>query len=494
MALNCSNRPMFSAHLGEEHIVQGGSQDKDICELLPADPFGMDISSTVVTALSGWFEGLTIDYSGYGGVEVGGGDGDYPHYPELGFWWNTSAMEFQTIPGFELYDDRIMRDTQVGGFSGLGFSVHDRGVRFPCTLDGANIHTTANTSFERSDNHWENVVGDGYLWEEQLGHPVNSGGVRFACTLEGAMSSTAKDGFDSNENHEMGSGQAADTDDSAGAPHLALGFALAYLGVRDLLAVERVCKSFRFMVQNDPLLWRSIHIDQPLNDRITDDILLQLTDRAEGSLQCLSLAQCKQITDDGLKRVLDGNRRLKKLSVPECTRISIDGVVSCLRTLKTVAGAGIKYLRIGGLYNVTHSHFEELMSLLDIHNRVQVNGHKPHFYHRGNFYLSCEDDRPIDIEVCPRCQNLRLIYDCPAEGCQGKCQPTELCRACALCIQRCFQCGKCINDGEYEETFCLEYLCSDCWKQVLQRQEGKDVGISVSKHSVSQEPVISFHG
>lgn len=35
--------------------------------------------------------------------------------------------------------------------------------------------------------------------------------------------------------------------------------ALGYLGVRDLLSVEKVCNSLRDAVQNDPLLWNSLH-------------------------------------------------------------------------------------------------------------------------------------------------------------------------------------------------------------------------------------------
>ncbi|KAL2532289.1 F-box protein SKIP14 [Abeliophyllum distichum] len=42
-------------------------------------------------------------------------------------------------------------------------------------------------------------------------------------------------------------------------------------------------------VQNDPLLWRNIHVGHPLNDMITDDDLLKLTNRAQGTLHSLSL-------------------------------------------------------------------------------------------------------------------------------------------------------------------------------------------------------------
>ena len=100
-----------------------------------------------------------------------------------------------------------------------------------------------------------------------------------------------------------------------GAPHEALILALGYLGVRDLCVVENVCTSLRSIVQNDPLLWRSIHIDQPLNEKITDDVLLRITSRAQGSLQCLSLVDCQRITDEGLKLVVENNPKLIKVSL-----------------------------------------------------------------------------------------------------------------------------------------------------------------------------------
>jgi len=163
-----------------------------------------------------------------------------------------------------------------------------------------------------------------------------------------------------------------------------------------------------------------------------------------------------------------------QLSVPGCTRLSIEGIVGMLKAYNSVGPQGVKHLYIGGLYGVTQKHFEELRFLLGADSRQQMQqSHKPHFYRRGNLYLSCNDDRAMDIEVCPRCQNLRLVYDCPAESCQGTGHTTQMCRACTLCIPRCSQCGHCINDSEYEETFCLELLCSSCSKQLVKCSDGK---------------------
>ncbi|XP_021746746.1 F-box protein SKIP14-like [Chenopodium quinoa] len=617
MALNFSHRPIFPAHLAEENIGQGGSQDKDIRELLPADPFGMDISSTV-TAITGWLEDLGADYGGYGGAEGGSCKGDYPLFAGWNFWWNSAAMEFQTFPEKDTWADSffpeqgLQRRSDYEGNAGIACTstldgakfgttddasfdrfdnhwkitavdgylpkAYDQGVHFACTLDcvkfgaandgkgdfnhgkgteavadiseapctlkvakfgtidnasfeGAKFGTTGDASFDRIDNHWKITGVDGYLPNGELEHLVYNQGVIFGCTLdrvkfdsfdrvddnyvqstetaadigdiseapctlEDSKLGTSNDILDRDDDNHGNSTEATfDTDDISEAPHPALSYALAYLGVRDLLSVERVCKSLCHTVRNDPLLWRSIHIDGPLNEKITDDILLQLTHRAQGSLHCLNLVNCQRISDDGLMRVLLSNLRLIKLGVPGCTRLSNDGVVNCLRAFKTVAVNGIKYLRFGGRLGVTQKHFEELMSLLDIHNQVQNNRPKPHFYHRGNFYISYEDDRPIDLELCPRCQNMRLVYDCPADGCQGKNHAAELCRACTLCIARCYECGKCINDDcVYEETFSLDSLCADCWNQVPHCPERPDVGVSPLQHVIDQEPSASFHG
>ncbi|RVW35425.1 F-box protein SKIP14 [Vitis vinifera] len=408
---------------GRDRDDRGGSQQEsvsnDILDLLPSDPFGMDISTTF-TAITGWLEDLEVDYGGYGTDEIGTSQGNYELFAGLNFIWNN-AMRFQALPGKAWLDDKSDIACGFGGFTE----------------------------------------------EKEVADP--SYNCRFGpiCVVEDVLSS-------GNENVCGASCQAEEFrefngscyDGDGAAPHAAVSFALGYLGLRDLLSVERVCRSLRATVQSDPLLWRSIHVDQPLNERITDDILLQLTRRAQGNLQGLHLVECPRITDDGLKRVLESNPRLTKvvnailapksrckltygisnyppkviykfdqpphftlplpwplyalLCVPGCTRLSIEGVVNMLRAFQSTGTPGIKHLRIGGLYGVAHKHFEELKLLLGIDIHEQKNAHKPHFYNRGNFYLLGDDDRAIDIETCPRCQNLRLVYDCPADGCQVK--------------------------------------------------------------------------
>ncbi|XWS63804.1 hypothetical protein CRYUN_Cryun06bG0133400 [Craigia yunnanensis] len=496
MALNFSHRPIFPAHLTEDNLVspmriangylvegipekngdgcskswlsnhemedcfdygrdRGGdrcdtqeSVSNDIIDLLPSDPFGMDITTTF-TAITGWLEDLEIDYGHYVRDEVGTGDGSYKLFAGLNFIWNN-AMRFQTFPGSMGFE---CKGSVSGGFG-------------ECSQ-----------------------VKEG-------GDVSGRAGLGSACNVEDILRFGNEDMVSVYQENEEFQDCKVCSEGPEGAPHEALILALGYLGVRDLFVVENVCTSLRSIVQNDPLLWRSIHIDQPLNEKIIDDVLLQITSRAQGSLQCLSLVDCQRITDEGLKLVVENNPKLIKLSVPGCTKLSIEGILNSLKALKSMGTQGVKHLRIGGLYGVTQKHFEELKFLLGMDNQIQQIVHKPHFYNRRNVYLSCEDDRAIDIEMCPRCLNMRLVYDCPAEGCQRKEHTAQLCRACILCILRCVQCGRCINDSEYEETFCLELLCSDCWKlQLVKCQERQNRMIRLSNlPAIQQTGNLHLHG
>ncbi|KAM0003602.1 putative F-box domain, leucine-rich repeat domain superfamily, F-box-like domain superfamily [Helianthus debilis subsp. tardiflorus] len=418
MALNYSQRPIFPAHTSEDSMVsplrivnsekgghdelydrfgsrreivdKGGSPEsvsKDIIDLLPSDPFGMDIDiSTTFTAITGWIGDLELDYGDYMRNTFVNHREDYGLFAGFNFFLN-SAMKFQSIPTNLMFHDQHYKD-------------------FDCVSESVFVKKS------------EESVNDVATCPDVIG----------------------------------------------GEPHEAFVLALSYLGTKDLLAVERVCKSLCSTIHNDSLLWRNLYVDQPLNERITDDILVQLTNRADGNLQCLSLIKCPKITDDGLRRVLETNPKLTKLFIPGCTRLSIEGILNNLKAFNSnTETAGIKHIKTGGFYGITLDHYELLNNLLGI----QKINYIPHYYHRANLYTPCDDDRAIDVEICPRCQNLRLVYDCPAGGCQ----PKEQCRACIICIPRCAECGRCVHNSEYEETFSLEYLCSECLKQLPRCQE-----------------------
>lgn len=252
-------------------------------------------------------------------------------------------------------------------------------------------------------------------------------------------------------------------------PHDALFLAIGYLGMKDLLVVERVCRSLRDAVRGDPLLWRTFYVEQPLNWRITDDALLNLTNRAQGNLQCLNLTNCIHITDDGLKLVLESNPRIEKLIVPGCVQLSIEGLLFNLRAFTSSSTLEMKTLTIGERIGMTSQQFEELKFLVAADKQIKLKSQKLQFYGREVQYLSYDDDRPLDIERCPKCENFRLVYDCPAESCRR--HASQFCRGCTLCIQRCFYCGCCISSFDYEEDFCLDIICKDCWNKMLSSQD-----------------------
>ncbi|CAL5370460.1 unnamed protein product [Camellia sinensis] len=378
--------------------------EKDILDLLPSDPFGMDLSTTF-TAITGWLEDIENDL---GLNSIGFGTDRF----EV-----ERGEEDRLLAGLNLvWDDALKLHSDVNDLKIQEASIGSGKELWSGLCDG--------------DDNMDELMGFSYEKNWALGVAANE--------FQGCS-----------EIH---------SDGDRGAPHDALFFSLGYLCVRDLLSVERVCKSLHDAVQNDPLIWRSVHIDQPLSDRITDDALLRLTSRAQGTLQCLSLVGCLKITDSGLMHVLENNTGLTKLSVPGCVRLSVEGILCNLKAFKSAGKLGIQQLRIGGLYGISNKQFEELKFLLGTDNHKQLSSRKPRFYGGGQLYFSCNDDCAIDIEACPRCQKFRQVYDCPAESCQGKHQSTQLCRACTLCIARCIHCGRCINGCDYEETFCLDLL------------------------------------
>lgn len=99
----------------------------------------------------------------------------------------------------------------------------------------------------------------------------------------------------------------------AEAPHEALLLVLAYLPVYELLLISQVCTSLRDAVNNDVLPWLNLVVDRPLSSRLTDDILIKITSKANGSLKTLALINCVHITDQGLQRVIEQNHLIDKV-------------------------------------------------------------------------------------------------------------------------------------------------------------------------------------
>lgn len=176
-----------------------------------------------------------------------------------------------------------------------------------------------------------------------------------------------------------------------------------------------------------------------------------------------------------------------QLNVVGCNGLSMDGLIN---NIKSIMGGGLKRLRIGGLHSITMEQFQDLNKLLSVNNQIKPSSPKPRFFHGGQLYLSLDDNRPIDIEACPKCHQLRQVYDCPATSCDRK---HITCRACTFCIPRCTSCGCCFNERDYIETFCLDLMCLNCLTQILRFPDGKDGDISIRGFHQLQYQQARYH-
>ncbi|CAN1151555.1 F-box protein SKIP28 [Linum perenne] len=229
-----------------------------------------------------------------------------------------------------------------------------------------------------------------------------------------------------------------------GPPHDALFLVLPYLSVLDLLSISRVCSPLRAAVATDVLPWLDVIVEKPLNRRLSDQSLIGISSRGDGKLRSLTLVDCFNITDDGLQSVVAENPLITKLRVPGCRRLTPEGII---RAVKTLSGS-LKSLELGDIYSITKQHYQTLC-----------------------FYLEQQgttSDYHIDIEICPSCDEVRRVYDCPWPWEGG-----ERCRrrGCKICVPRCEECGMCAQCTEEEEleeeaSLCAEVWCSKCWLRV----------------------------
>ncbi|KAJ8447699.1 hypothetical protein Cgig2_031753 [Carnegiea gigantea] len=233
----------------------------------------------------------------------------------------------------------------------------------------------------------------------------------------------------------------------------------AYLPLYELLSMNQACKPFRDAITNDVLIWLDIIVERRLSLCLTDESLIKIASKANGRLQNLALLSCVRITDGGLMRVVNENPHISKLYVPRCTSLTPEGVIRAVTTL-TEGSNCLTSVKINGIYNL-NQHLQALES-----NLPKGQDREPRFYHKYDNYSFRsldKDTRPIDVEMCPKCQMVRLVFDCGRKSCGDRC------RGCLHCFSRCAGCGRCITDAddELEKTICLDYLCLDCWLSLL---------------------------
>ncbi|KAL5553220.1 hypothetical protein UlMin_040621 [Ulmus minor] len=254
---------------------------------------------------------------------------------------------------------------------------------------------------------------------------------------------------------------------SVQSPHEALFLALAYLPTLELLATSQVSRSLRDAVKNDVLPWMNIVIEKPLSNRLSDHKLRQITSMARGRVTTLALINCEKLSDSGLQQVVQENPHINKLHIPGCTGLTPDGVIRAVKTLSNQS-RGLKSLSINGIYNIQNHHLQTLHSYLETKFEAQKKPMPLLFHEYKNFprHRNNNEEQPaIDLEICPRCKEARMVFDCPRETCKMKRERSMRdCRGCHFCIPRCRECGVCVGDDEeLEEVLCEDFLCSDCW-------------------------------
>ncbi|XP_062225979.1 F-box protein SKIP14-like [Phragmites australis] len=403
----------------ELELEEDEEQESDPVDLLPTDPFGMNLETTFTAAIASCIGDLTV----MSGTGCFGSGGDDAFFADLSYYLNQAFV--------------LAPEPWIGGYLGV----------------------------------FDTPFGSGGL--------SGGGADRFSWLPPSAsclQPSEFMEGLSSSHNAALACRDTVDATPAreGGDAHDGMMFALSYLGMRDILSVEMVCKSLRSAVRNEPFLWKCIHIDSHLGEKISDADLLRLTQKSPGALQCLSLVRCNKITDQGLKAVLQSNMQLTKLGIFGSLLLTHQGLVDNLRSFNMEANIGIKKLRVADLFTASKAQYEELLSLLKIDKGQALHKQEPRILHadcflpdlRGGYAPDCflpdlHDEYALDIERCPLCPNYKLVYDCPSEGCNVS--RSGICRGCLVCIQRCLQCGRCI-DNEYEETFSLDSLCPSCQK------------------------------
>ncbi|KAL7000900.1 hypothetical protein U1Q18_002052 [Sarracenia purpurea var. burkii] len=233
---------------------------------------------------------------------------------------------------------------------------------------------------------------------------------------------------------------------TGGPPHEAVFLAVPYFSLFELLAASEVCKPLRDAVMNDPLPWLDLTVKKPLNLRISDDILVRIALRANGRLRTLDLIHSVKITDDGLRRVVQKNPLVSKLHVPGCTGLTPDGVIRAVKTLTDQQNHNLVSLKINGIYNIKQEHLDALRSILEPQE------------------IACQ----IDVDICPKCNLVRPVFNCPRQSCERKRRGLSECKGCSYCIPRCVECERCVGFEEEEDTgdtACGDTLCSECWLQ-----------------------------
>lgn len=126
-----------------------------------------------------------------------------------------------------------------------------------------------------------------------------------------AISSELGDlGLDSSK--EAGDGSSS----QSGTTPEALFYVLPYLGLKEVLTLEAVSNQLREAIRGDVTLWQQLHVDVPLNRKLTNAELIRLSSRSHFRLQSLSLIKCTRISERVIEDIVRANPLLQKVQFP----------------------------------------------------------------------------------------------------------------------------------------------------------------------------------
>lgn len=103
--------------------------------------------------------------------------------------------------------------------------------------------------------------------------------------------------------------------------------------------------------------------------------------------------------------------------MPRCTGLTADGLVKIIQFLHECKGT-LSRVRLHGICRMTNLHLDAINSLI-CRSSQQQDAQALYYNHRVHEVLNTDDSRPIDVDVCPLCRNVRLVFDCTRKDCRS---------------------------------------------------------------------------
>ncbi|CAG7872959.1 unnamed protein product [Brassica rapa] len=128
-----------------------------------------------------------------------------------------------------------------------------------------------------------------------------------------------------------------------------------------------------------------------------------------------------------------------KSIVTGCTELVPEGIIACVETLMK-NNHKLETLNINGVPGFTKDHLSSLSTYLP-------------------------QEGAIDLEVCPKCDQVRMIPPCSRESCKREGRNERECRGCWYCVPRCMECAVCLgpDTDQIEEVACGgDVVCLPC--------------------------------